>query len=89
MSARNIKTTRPYQKLDSKFLRPFKILERVGNHAYRLELPPSMQRLHPVFNVVVLEDYTARPGFKPPAVELADEWEVERIVAHRLRHGKV
>src|SRR5271156_4359249 len=35
-------------------LGPFEIVKKVGNSAYRLKLPRSMSRLHPVFNVVKL-----------------------------------
>ena len=69
---------------------PFQILERVGQQAYKLELPPAMARLHPVFHVSLLEPYKSRPGFQPPAVEELEEgsWEVEAIVAHQDRAGQ-
>ncbi|KZT62760.1 ribonuclease H-like protein, partial [Calocera cornea HHB12733] len=54
---RNIRTTRPSDKLDFRRLGPFKILQRIGNLAYHLELPTHMKRLHPVFNVNLLEPY--------------------------------
>ena len=50
----DIQMTRPSQKLAHKRLRPFTIVRKVGNSAYRLHLPPSMSRLHPVFNIVKL-----------------------------------
>ena len=60
LDASDIQMTRPSQKLAHKRLRPFTVVRTVGNGAYRLRLPPSMSRLHPVFNVVkltpVLED---------------------------------
>ena len=37
----NIQTTRPSQKLSHKRLRPFTIVRKVGNGAYRLCLPPD------------------------------------------------
>ncbi|EKG09077.1 Chromo domain/shadow [Macrophomina phaseolina MS6] len=86
LSARNIRTKRPCKKLDNRYLGPFRILEKIGPQAYRLDLPQSMSRLHNVFNVALLEAYTARPGFQPPPVEEIDDgehWEVEAIVAHK------
>jgi hypothetical protein len=50
----DIQTTRPSRKLSHRRLGPFPIVEHVGNNAYRLQLPLSMKRLHPVFNVVKL-----------------------------------
>ena len=69
------------------------MLERVGQNAYRLELPASV-RLHPVFNVSQLRPYrhpTATfPGRvidpQPPVViDGEEEFEVETIIGHRDR----
>ena len=45
-------------KLSSRFTGPFEILERIGNVAYRLALPPSMTGVHEVFHVSMLRKYT-------------------------------
>jgi len=54
LDASDIQTTRPSYKLSHWRLGPFPINSQVGNSAYQLRLPPSMSRLHPVFNVVKL-----------------------------------
>jgi len=54
LDASDIQTTRPSRKLSHCRLGPFLIDGQVGNGAYRLRLPLSMSRLHPVFNVVKL-----------------------------------
>ncbi|XP_071905639.1 uncharacterized protein [Coffea arabica] len=41
-------------KLSSKYYGPYKILQRVGNAAYRLELPAS-SLIHPTFHVSLLK----------------------------------
>ena len=49
-------------KLSPRFIEPFKILERVGTIAYRLDLPPSMSGVHEVFHVSMLRRYTPDPA---------------------------
>ena len=50
------------EKLLSRFIGPFEILERVGTVAYRLALPPSMSGVHEVFHVSMLQRYTQDPA---------------------------
>ena len=47
--------------LSPRFIGPFKVLERVGAVAYRLELPPSLSGVHEVFHVSMLRKYTSDP----------------------------
>ena len=49
-------------KLSSRFIGPFKILEKVGTIAYRLALPPSMSGVHEVFHFSMLRRYTPDPA---------------------------
>jgi hypothetical protein len=92
LSSRNIKTSRPCVKLDFKRLGKFKIVDAIGSHAYRLDLPPTM-KIHPVFHVSLLEKAASDPlpGQIAPApppiiVEGEEEWEVEEILDSRLFH---
>ena len=39
------------KKLTSSFIGPYQISERVGNVAYRVDLPPNLSNLHDVFHV--------------------------------------
>jgi hypothetical protein len=73
---RNLKTTRPTEKLNFRKLGPFKILKKLSSNAYKLNLPASMSRLHPVFNINLLEPYVSpsnypgrpNPESIPPAI---------------------
>ena len=49
-------------KLSPRFVGPFEILERVGNLAYRLALPPNLANIHNVFHISVLRKYIPNPN---------------------------
>ena len=42
-------------KLAPRYIRPFRILAKLGSVAYRLELPPSLADVHDVFHVSQLK----------------------------------
>lgn len=93
---RNIKTTRPADKLDVVRLGPFAIVDAVNSRSYRLDLPKGMGRIHSVFHVSLLEPYVAndipdRLAPPPPPIQYdgQDEFEVEEIVDSRLRYGRL
>jgi hypothetical protein len=87
---KNIRTVRPTKKFDVRHTGPYTILEKIGTHAYRLQLPPSM-KIHNVFHVSLLSPYRppTYPGQfeEPPGpVEVTDqgaEYEVAAIVDSR------
>lgn len=93
LSSKNIKTVRTSKKLDYRFVGPFKVEQRIGKQAYRLELPIKYARMHPVFHVSLLELYHRRPGEAPEVVlpDLIDgeeEWEVHDLLDRRLHRGR-
>jgi hypothetical protein len=97
LDASDIQTTRPSKKLSHKRLGPFVIERQVGNSAYRLRLPASMSRLHPVFNVVKLslavdDPIQGRRTTPPPAPDIVDgeeEWVVEEILDSKVINRKL
>ncbi|KAE8206384.1 hypothetical protein CF327_g7566 [Tilletia walkeri] len=99
LSTENIKTTRPSKKLDFRRTGPFKILSKVGNVSYKLELPSSMAGLHPVFHISMLEPYhdpasgSSIPRSPPPPppdiINNQPEYEVERILSKRTYRRQV
>lgn len=45
-----------YNKLKEKKIGPCRILEKINNNAYKIDLPPNFQT-HPSFNVKNLSEY--------------------------------
>jgi len=86
LNAKNVRAKRPLKKLSPKLYGLFKVLEKKGSRAYKLEIWPRW-KIHPVFHVSLLEPYRAsnRPNREQPPrdheeIEGDLEWEVERIV---------
>ncbi|KAM6577584.1 hypothetical protein CsatB_029421 [Cannabis sativa] len=48
-------------KLSPRFIGPFQILEKVGQVAYRLALPPALSAVHDVFHISMLRKYVSDP----------------------------
>src|SRR6266481_5644893 len=93
----NIRTSRPSKKLAHHFPGPYVVERRVGANAYRLRLPQSMSRLHPVFPVVkllaapldLISGHQSRPPPDPVLVDREEEYEVEAVTNSRLFRGRM
>ncbi|OJD25639.1 hypothetical protein ACJ73_02992 [Blastomyces percursus] len=83
------------KKLDARNAK-YRILERIGSHSYRLDVPKGV---HDVFHVVLLRPASDNPfpsqrltDYQPPAVLIPNEegepeaeWHVEQILQERQR----
>jgi hypothetical protein len=83
LSTKNLKIKN--RKLAPRWIGPFRVLERIGNQAYRLALPNSYSRLHDVFPIQLLERYRRRKDDNslmtmPELEDPQDEWEVEEVL---------
>ena len=77
------------RKLHPRWVGPFKVLQRVGAAAYKLDLAGRFSQLHPTFHVSYLKPHIpgGTSGTPPEPVELEGqlEYEVAGIKAHRQR----
>ncbi len=66
------------RKLAPRWLGPLRVLGRISSVAYRLELPPSLARLHDVFHVSLLKPFEGpAPAPRPPVFACGDDEEFE------------
>ena len=68
---------------------PFRVIETIGEQAYRLSLPENW-KIHPVFHVSLLRDWKAadvqedQPASQEDAPDVEEPyWEIEKILLWR------
>ena len=49
-------------KLSPRFIGLYEVIEKVGPVAYRLNLPPELEKIHNVFHVSMLRKYRSNPS---------------------------
>jgi hypothetical protein len=88
MSLRNVALRHPSlrHKLVPRYIGPIKVLETVGRNAVRLEMPASLDKIHPTVSVSLLKPFMVRAGLPAPPVNIDGEleWEVEAIIGHNV-----
>ena len=91
IKAKFFQMTRPSKKLLEKYLGPFNIIAQAGPLSWTLRLPDSMQAVHPVFHVSMLEpsilntipDRVQTPP-PPVMVDGEPEYEISKILDSKL-----
>ncbi|KAH8913915.1 hypothetical protein BT69DRAFT_1233764, partial [Atractiella rhizophila] len=82
LSTKNLRLRRPSRKLDDLWIGPFRINEVVSPVAFRLGLPDSMSRIHPVFHSSLLKPWLS--DTTPSAISSQEEeQEVQQILEVR------
>ena len=66
-------------KLNPRYIGLFRIIERIGPIAYRLELPSELSCIHNVFHVSILRKYVSDPShvLEAPPIELNEDLSFE------------
>ena len=64
------------RKLQPRFIGPFRIIS-CHRTSYRLDLPPTMQHIHPTFHASLLQPYHGTPPSQPSPVLVEDQEEYE------------
>ncbi|EOY26623.1 Uncharacterized protein TCM_028506 [Theobroma cacao] len=66
-------------KLNLRYIGPFRIIEKFGPVAYRLELAPELDRIHNVFHISMLKKYVPDPShiLEAPPIELQEDLKFE------------
>jgi len=83
LNGRNIRARHRCRKLEDKMFGPFEILSTGKNQRYcKLQLPDAW-KIHPVFNIDLLERYRGTNPMKPVVEIEADgqNWVMEQIIA--------
>ncbi|KAL0164216.1 hypothetical protein M9458_039969, partial [Cirrhinus mrigala] len=97
LSTRDLRLRQPCRKLSPRYIGPFKILRRINDVAFQLQLPPRY-RIHPTFHVSLLKpcypSATEQPGaeVEPPPPEILEPpsiYTVHEILGSRRRGGRL
>lgn len=84
LSTQNLRAKQPKKTLP-RFIGPYRVISKIGEQAYKLELPDEF-RIHNVFHTGLLKPYLAAGPNQPPQpiswIEGEPQFAVERILDH-------
>jgi hypothetical protein len=73
------------REVNSRFIRPFKILQKIRPVAYKVDLPPQLAKVHDVFHVSLLSKVDVDPARILPQVPV----EVKEDLTLELRPVRI
>ena len=81
------------KKLHPRNLGPFKVLERISDVSYKIDLPKNF-RIHPIIHIEELEPFpkdkfNREDPLPPTLVNGHEEYEVEKVLDKRKHYGKI
>ncbi|XP_070008968.1 uncharacterized protein [Nicotiana sylvestris] len=68
-------------KLSPRYVGPYQIVQRIGRVAYKLDLPPELEAIHPVFHISMLRKFLGDPSCISPIedIEVSENLSYEEI----------
>lgn len=96
LNTKNLTTDRPHKKFDIKFAGPLQVTKVVGSHAYKLQLPAEMGKVHKTFHTNLLKPAPNNPlpgqTNPPPLPVTLDQdgeklWAIEAILDSKRERG--
>ncbi|XP_070011776.1 uncharacterized protein [Nicotiana sylvestris] len=57
-------------KLNPRYVGPYQIVQRIGRVAYKLDLPPELETIHPVFHISMLRKFLGDPSCINPIEDI-------------------
>ena len=91
LATKNIIIKRLNKKLDYKYLGLYKVIKKISENNYQLNLPPKV-RIYPIFYISLFEDVT---DVKPISIKRNDvkvkkkEYKAEKVLDIRNYQGKI
>lgn len=83
------------KKFSAPYIGPFRVLEARSDVTYKIDLPKTLKRIHPVFHVSVLKKYKegheSQQVLRQPGPVMGEneeaEWEIESNLTTKIRYG--
>jgi hypothetical protein len=92
LATKNISTKRLSKKLNYKYIRPYRIIQKISENNYKLDLPPKV-KLHLTFHVALLESAAdiiqVKTGNKPEEIKGPEVYKAEEIRDIRQHEGRI
>ena len=91
LATKNITTKRPSKKLDYKYIGLYKVIKKISENNYELDLPLKV-RIHPIFHISLFKNAAdidaIKAGRDNVEIEI-NKYEAEKILDVRIKDGRI